>query len=71
MYKAGYIWGLGAQKIILECQCRGNSEITASQRAGLGARHSGVALQGLGELGQRKPFSGLISLCASEIPNHF
>ena len=44
--KAGYIRGPGAEKIILECQCRGNSKITVSQRAGLGSRHSGVALQG-------------------------
>ena len=46
MSKAGYIQGPGAEKIILECQCRGNSKITVSQREGLGARHSGVALQG-------------------------
>lgn len=31
-----------------------------SQAAGLGARHSGVASNVLGGLGQMKPFSGLI-----------
>lgn len=35
MSKAGYIWGLGAEKIILECQCRGNSDHSVPEsRAG-------------------------------------
>lgn len=70
MSKAGYIWGLGAEKIILECQCRGNSDHSVPEQ-GWEPGTQVLPFRVLGELGQRKPFSGLISPVCIEIPNHF